>query len=127
MKMSKWQIRLACLLLAVLVFFVFSYSSRQGRSVTLPLKVILPGDYKADSLIPSEAEFTVIGSEEKIYMIDMSNVVLYADFSGVSEEGIMYAPVRYDFSGVNESLDFAQVDFEVKPSNIRVYFSKKQY
>ncbi len=124
--MNKWQIKLACVLLAVLIFFIFLFSSRQGRTVTLPLNVVLPEDFKADSLIPNDVNLIITGSEERIYMVDVSNIKVSVDFSKVDSEGIKYAPVELSFQGYDKVINTSLVNFSLEPSNIRVYFSSSK-
>ena len=121
--LDNWKVKLVSLILALCVFFFYSFYQNSSRVVTVPLEVILPSDYEAESLIPTSIELEINGNNDIIYLIDPNLVVAVSDFSFVNKDGISNANVelRYDermFSKGNISL-------VANPSIVKISFKKK--
>lgn len=121
---SDWQVKFICLILAVLVYFCFSFGMPSERKVTMPLSVILPEDLKVTSIIPESVDVVVRGNESQIYMVDVSRIKLYADFSNVSNEGVASAPVVIDYSALLDYISIADLTIYTEPSLVKLYFEK---
>lgn len=119
----NWQVKIICLLLAVLVYFVLLFSIQSSRSMTLPLTVTLPKDYKAESTIPKSVELVIQGTEDQIFMIDPSMISVSADFSTVNREGVSYAVVEVDAGDLASYIDTTALSIFTRPSQVKVYFS----
>ncbi len=119
----NWQAKIICFLLAVLVYFVLVFSIQTSRTMTLPLKVTLPAEYQADSIVPDSVELVIQGTEDRIYMIDVSNISVSADFSTVNHEGVSYAVVNIDTGELEKYIDTSVISIYTKPSQVKVYFS----
>ena len=119
----NWQVKIICLLLAVLVYFVLLFSIQSSRSMTLPLTVTLPKDYKAESTIPKSVELVIQGTEDQIFMIDPSMISVSADFSTVNREGVSYAVVEIDAGDLASYIDTTAHSIFTRPSQVKVYFS----
>ncbi|MBR5098833.1 MAG: hypothetical protein IK091_06410 [Spirochaetales bacterium] len=119
----NWQVKIICLLLAVLVYFVLLFSIQSSRSMTLPLTVTLPKDYKAESTIPKSVELVIQGTEDQIFMIDPSMISVSADFSTVNREGVSYAVVEIDAGDLASYIDTTALSIFTRPSQVKVYFS----
>ena len=119
----NWQVKIICLLLAVLVYFVLLFSIQSSRSMTLPLSVTLPKDYKAESTIPKSVELVIQGTEDQIFMIDPSMISVSADFSTVNREGVSYAVVEVDAGDLASYIDTTALSIFTRPSQVKVYFS----
>ncbi|MBO4424563.1 MAG: hypothetical protein J5768_03525 [Spirochaetales bacterium] len=119
----NWQVKIICLLLAVLVYFVLLFSIQSSRSMTLPLSVTLPKDYKAESTIPKSVELVIQGTEDQIFMIDPSMISVSADFSTVNREGVSYAVVEIDAGDLASYIDTTALSIFTRPSQVKVYFS----
>ena len=119
----NWQVKIICLLLAVLVYFVLLFSIQSSRSMTLPLSVTLPKDYKAESTIPKSVELVIQGTEDQIFMIDPSMISVRADFSTVNREGVSYAVVEIDAGDLASYIDTTALSIFTRPSQVKVYFS----
>ena len=119
----NWQVKIICLLLAVLVYFVLLFSIQSSRSMTLPLKVTLPDGYKAESTIPKSVELVIQGTEDQIYLIDTSKIVLRVDFSHVNREGVNYADIKIDTGALGDYVDLSAISIYTQPSQMKVYFS----
>ena len=119
----NWQVKIICLLLAVLVYFVLLFSIQSSRSMTLPLSVTLPKDYKAESTIPRSVELVIQGTEDQIFMIDPSMISVSADFSTVNREGVSYAVVEIDAGDLASYIDTTALSIFTRPSQVKVYFS----
>lgn len=120
----NWQVKILCFLVALFVYFMLVYSVQASRSVVLPVEVALPEGYTAESTVPDSVELVMMGTEDRIYMIDVSKISLSVDFSTVNHEGISYATVNIDSSGLERFLDTSGVSIYTKPSQLKVYFSK---
>ena len=119
----NWQVKIICLLLAVLVYFVLLFSIQSSRSMTLPLSVTLPDNYKAESTIPKSVELVIQGTEDQIFMIDPSMISVSADFSTVNREGVSYAVVEVDAGDLASYIDTTALSIFTRPSQVKVYFS----
>lgn len=119
----NWQIKILCFLLAVFAYFFLGLVLQETRTVTLPLNIVMPDGYKADSIVPTDAELTIKGKEEQVYMIDISKVTLTVDFSKVSQEGVSLAAVQINMGSQDEVLDFSELSISTNPSQVKIYFS----
>ena len=120
----NWQVKIICLLLAVLVYFVLLFSIQSSRSMTLPLKVTLPDGYKAESTIPNSVELVIQGTEDQIFMIDPAKISVSADFTTVNREGVNYAVVEIDTGDLTSYIDTTALSIFTRPSQVKIYFSK---
>ncbi|MBP5162580.1 MAG: hypothetical protein ILP16_06340 [Spirochaetales bacterium] len=120
----NWQVKIICLLLAVLVYFVLLFSIQSSRSMTLPLKVTLPEGYKAESTIPKSVELVIQGTEDQIFMIDPAKISVSADFTTVNREGVNYAVVEIDTGDLTSYIDTTALSIFTRPSQVKIYFSK---
>ena len=120
----NWQVKIICLLLAVLVYFVLLFSIQSSRSMTLPLKVTLPDGYKAESTIPKSVELVIQGTEDQIFMIDPAKISVSADFITVNREGVNYAVVEIDTGDLTSYIDTTALSIFTRPSQVKIYFSK---
>jgi YbbR domain-containing protein len=119
----NWQIKILCFLFAGFLFFYFGLATQESRTVTLPLTVIMPEGYKADSIVPETVELQIKGKENQVFMINVSNVKISVDFSKVSEEGVAIAPVVIDVGGEASVLDLSTISLSTNPSQVKIYFS----
>ncbi len=119
----NWQIKILCFLLAAFLFFLFGLMLQEARTVTLPLTVIMPEGYKADSLVPETVELEIKGKENQVYMINVENVKISVDFSKVEKEGVAIAPVVIDVGGETSVLDLSSISLTTNPSQVKIYFS----
>ena len=119
----NWQIKIICFLLAVLVYFLLFYSIESSRTMTLPLAVTLPENYTAESNIPTTVDLVIQGTEDQIYMIDVSGITVSADFSTVSHDGVNYAPVAIETGELGKYIDTSVISIYTKPSQVKVYFT----
>ena len=121
----NWQIKILCFLLAAFLFFFFGLAMQETRTVTLPLTVLMPEDYKADSLVPDTVELTIRGKENQVYMINVEKVKITVDFTKVEKEGVSVAPVVIDVGGEESVLDLSSISLSTNPSQVKIYFSLK--
>lgn len=119
---SNWQIGVLCFLFAILVYFIMAYAVDSRREISLPLQIQMPSGYQPSSVVPQTAKVVIVGSEDKIYMIDASKIKLYADFSDVKDKGVASAVVRVDCSGLMDYLDITGISVFSKPSVVKIYF-----
>ena len=118
----NWQVKIICFLLAVFIYFVLVFSIQTSRTLTLPLNVTLPAEYQAESIVPDSVELVIQGTEDQIYMIDVSNISVSADFSTVNREGVNYAVVEIDTGELERYIDTSMISIYTKPSQVKVYF-----
>ena len=121
----NWQIKILSLTIAVFIFFVLSMSLQETRTISLPLTIEFPQDMEVTSNIPNTVELVIYGSSQKIYMIDVSNINLKADFSQVNTEGVSTVPVQIDLGPIADAIDNSQVSIYTRPSAIKLYFVNK--
>ena len=119
----NWQIKIICFLLAVLVYFVLVYSIQSSRVITLPLEVTLPEDYVAESNVPVSVDLVIQGTEDRIYMIDVSRFSVSADFSTVNREGVNYAVVNIETGEREKYIDLSEISIYTRPAQVKVYFT----
>ncbi len=120
--LSNWAVKIFSFILAVLVVLLVEFSNITGRTVTIPVSVLLPGNgLVPESLVPETVDVVIKGSESIIYLVDPSEIKAYADFSGVEEAGITRVPVVLDFDEDVYSKDSIAV--KADPSSLRILFS----
>lgn len=88
----------------------------------MPLEIILPESYTPASNIPDMAKIIISGSEEKIYMIDISKIRLVADFSGVNQQGVATVAINVNLDDLPEFLQTTDVSIVSNPSIVRIMF-----
>ncbi len=119
----NWQVKLVCFLLAIFVYFVLVFSIQTTRTVSLPVEVKMPSDYTAISNVPTSIDLTIQGTEDQIYMIDVSNISLLVDFTNVNREGVNYATVQIDTGDLEKYVDTSEISIFTKPSQVKIYFT----
>ena len=119
----NWQAKILCFLFAVLVYFVLVFSIQTSRTVTLPVEVKLPANYVAQSNVPTSVELVIQGTEDQIYLIDVSQISLCADFTTVNREGVNYATVQIDTNDLQHHVDMTALHVYTVPSQLKIYFA----
>lgn len=120
--LEHWQIKIVCLLLAICVYFLISFSSTGSRMVEIPLEVNLPTKYVAESLVPDSISIKIRGSEDIIYLIDPSLIVAHVDFSKVDNIGISKEPVVLNYD--EKVFRKGNITVSTVPSDIRISFTE---
>ena len=120
----NWQAKIISFLLAVFVYFILLFSIQNSRTITLPVEVVMPNGYVATSNVPNSIDLVIQGTEDQIYLIDVSKISLKVDFSTVDREGVSYATVQIDINDLDSYVDTSAVSIFTKPSQVKVYFSK---
>ena len=120
----NWQAKILCFLIAVLVYFVLVFSIQTSRKVTLPVEVIMPTTYEAQSNVPKSVELVIQGTEDQIFMIDPAKISVSADFTTVNREGVNYAVVEIDTGDLTSYIDTTALSIFTRPSQVKIYFSK---
>ena len=119
----NWQAKIISFLLAVFVYFILMFSLHSTRTIPLPVEVILPDGYVAESKIRDSVDLIIQGTEDQIYLIDVSKFSLKADFSNiVTGEGTVYADVIIDMQDLKSYIDTSDVSIYTYPSQLRIYF-----
>lgn len=119
---ANWQIKIICLLVACLVFFCFELGMPGERKITMPLDVIFPENLEVTSLIPETVDVVVRGNEKQIYMVDVSRIKVYADFSSVKSAGVASAPVTIDYTDLLDYISISDLTIYTDPSIVKLYF-----
>lgn len=121
---KNWQIKFTCLLLAVAVYFLAIYAIQDKREITVPLQVTLPSEYHATSIIPDSVTVVIKGTEDRIYMVDITKLVAEADFSNVEREGVSSVPVILNTSVYEDVMSLENITIYTQPASVKVYFEK---
>jgi len=121
---ANWRAMTLCLFLAVLVYLAFAYGMPAERRVSMPLNVLLPENLKVTSLIPTSADIVVTGNEKQIYMLDLSRIKLYADFSEIQNVGVASVAVTIDYTDLVDYINMMDLTIEADPSIIKLFFEK---
>lgn len=117
-----WQVKILCLIFAAFIYIMVAFESQGERVVTMPLEIIMPQGYQPTSIVPETASVVVRGSEKQIYLVDMSRVKLYADFSDVQSSGVASAAVNVDYTELLDYIGFTDISIFTRPSVIKIYF-----
>lgn len=118
----NWQVKILCFIFAVFIYAMVAFESMGERTVTMPLSIVMPEGYEPTSLVPETASVVIRGSEKQIYLVDVSRVKLYADFSDVHESGVASAAVNVDYTDLLDYIGFTDISIFTKPSVIKIYF-----
>ena len=118
----NWQAKIISFLLAVFVFFMLMFSLHTTRKIPLPVEFIMPEDYVADSNLPESIDLIIQGTEDQIYLIDVSKFSLTVDFSKVDHKGTNYADVKINIGDLASYVDISAIAIYTKPSQVKVSF-----
>ena len=119
----NWQAKIISFLLAVFVYFILMFSIQNSRTISLPVEVIMPNGYVATSNVPTSIDLVIQGTEDQIYLVDVSKISLKVDFSMVDRVGVSYATVQINMEDLASYVDTSAISIYTKPSQVRVYFS----
>jgi len=117
---DNWKPKLISLILALCVFSFFYYFNHSSRKVTVPIEVVLPLDYEAESLIPDSIELKIIGDNNIIYLIDPNLIVPVVDFSNVKREGISKRNVVLSYN--EDMFSKGKINVVTNPEVIKISF-----
>lgn len=120
--LDNWKPKLISLIFALCIFFFYMFSSNSSRIVTIPLEVILPIEYEAESLIPTAVDLEINGNNNIIYLIDPTLVGAQADFSSVEKEGISAVSVKLKYD--DKMFSKGNISLSTVPSSVKVSFKK---
>jgi len=121
---ENWKAKLLCFLIACLSYFVIANISQAERTVYLPVDISFPEGYSVVSNIKDSVELIISGSEEKIYMVNVDNISLSADFSDVSSEGVASRPIKINLGNDDGLINYSPVTFYTDPSVLKIFFVK---
>lgn len=114
--------KIFALLAAIVVFFIIEYFQIIDRKVVIPLEVILPesGEIEPESLVPTNIEILISGSDRLVYLVEPDKIQAVADFSKVTEPGIARIPVelKYDM----DVFDRAEIIVTAAKPVVRILF-----
>lgn len=90
-----------CFILAIVFYSISFYISFQHRTVSIPLSIILPENFKPISNIPQSTNIILKGDEKVLYTIDPLKIDAVADFSFVNQPGVYTTKVILNYeSGI---------------------------
>lgn len=118
----NWKALILCFLFAIVVSVIINFSGQMERHVSMPLEIIMPDGVGPTSIVPSNADVVIKGSEKQIYMVKTDKLKLFADFSDVKNQGVATAAVQIDYSDLLDYIDTSEVSIFTKPSIIKIYF-----
>jgi hypothetical protein len=119
-----WPAKILSLVFAIGIYLFIQYSTIGARVVTIPLNVILPATYVAESLVPNSVDISIKGNDDIIYLIDPDYISASVDFSFVGESGIAAAPVVLDYE--ENVFNNGGIFISAEPSLIRILFGLKR-
>lgn len=121
--LSNWGVKVFSFMIALLVVLVVQFYNVTSRVVTIPLNVILPMEYDAESLVPETVDIVISGDESIIYLVEPAQILAYADFSQVSSVGISRAPVVLEYK--EDIYKKNSISVKAQPSSVRILFSQE--
>jgi hypothetical protein len=119
-----WPAKILSLVFAIGIYLFIQYSTIGARVVTIPLNVILPDTYVAESLVPNSVDISIKGNDDIIYLIDPDYISASIDFSFVEESGIATAPVVLDYE--ENVFNNGGIFISSEPSQFRILFGLKR-
>ncbi len=120
--LDDWKPKLISLFLAFCVFFFYLFSTNTSRVVTIPLDVVFPAEYQAESLVPTNVDLQINGDNNIIYLIDPTLVKAKADFSSVNKKGISKVPIELQYD--EKMFSKGNINLSTNPSTIKVSFKE---
>lgn len=120
--LDNWKPKLVSLILALCIFFFYMFSNNSSRIVTIPIDIILPIEYEAESLIPTSVDLEINGNNNIIYLIDPTLVDAKADFSSVEKDGISVVSVELEYD--DKVFSKGNISLSAVPSAVKVSFKK---
>jgi hypothetical protein len=98
------------------------FSTNSTRIVSIPLDVILPIEYEAESLVPTSVDLEINGNNNIIYLIDPTLVNATVDFSSVNKEGISNNPIQLQYDETVFSK--GNISLSTNPATVKVSFKE---
>ncbi|MDD3903816.1 MAG: CdaR family protein [Sphaerochaeta sp.] len=117
----NWPPKVLSLVFALCVYLFIQYTTIGARVVTIPLEVMLPSGYEAESLVPSSVEVHIQGNDDLIYLINPNSIEASIDFSFVQQEGIATAPVLLSYE--QNMFESGGIALSANPTQFRILFS----
>ncbi len=114
--------KIFALLGAIVVFFIIEYFQIIDRKVVIPLQVILPEsqEIEPESLVPTNIEILISGSDSIVYLVEPDKIKATADFSNVTEPGIARIPVQLTYD--MDVFDRAEIVVTAAKPVVRILF-----
>ncbi len=124
--LGNWVAKILSFLLAVFIVMAVRFLNVTDRVVHIPLDVRFAEEsqYTPVSLVPDTIDVVITGDDAVVYLIDPARIKAYADFSNVTSEGIVRAPVTlvYDQDIYTEN----SLTVQARPSSVRILFEKME-
>lgn len=117
----NWPPKVLSLVFALCVYLFIQYTTIGARVVTIPLEVMLPSGYEAESLVPSSVEVHIQGNDDLIYLINPNSIEASIDFSFVQQDGIATAPVLLSYE--QNMFESGGIALSANPTQFRILFS----
>ncbi len=119
---TNWIPKVFSFLIALFIVIAVRFLNINDRVVTIPLNVDLPEDFIAVSLVPDTVDVVITGADSVIYLVNPENITAVADFSEVSDSGIVRVPVKLEY---NEDIFTSDgLTVSARPSSVRILFEE---
>ena len=119
----NWAAKLFCFAIAVVVVLFNRMSQIEDRTMNIPFKLYTNSEYLTIQDIPRTIKVSLRGNKDDIYSILSSDLIAFADFTGVSESGIYSRPIKIERSG--SALYITPLEIYTTPNQISFNFERK--
>lgn len=122
--LHNWKAKLACIVIAVIVYFFHQFSSYSKKTIVIPLDVVEEGVMTPlEPLHVKNVRVTVRGKSEDIQRISDENFHAYADISSATKKGLSKFPVLVDAN--KDVLSLETIEISTKPEYVEINLDEK--
>ena len=119
----NWAAKLFCFAIAVVGVLFNRMSKIEDRTMNIPFKLYTNSEYLTIQDIPRTIKVSLRGNKDDIYSILSSDLTAFADFTGVSDNGIYSRPIKIERSG--SALYITPLEIYTTPNQISFNFERK--
>ena len=119
----NWAAKLFCFAIAVIVVLFNRMGKIEDRTINVPFKLYTNSEYLIVQDIPRTIKVSLRGNKDDIYSIQNSDLIAFADFTGVSDKGNYTRPIKIERSGT--ALYITPLEIHTTPNQISLAFERK--
>ncbi len=121
--LKNWNAKLICLAIAVIISLFYKQGTVEERYLRVPFGILTPGGFVTVDDIPKNVRISLKGNRNDIYSIISDDIIAYADFRDVTEEGSYERSIRIERTG--NALYMSPLEISVEPLTVSAFFEKK--
>jgi len=122
---DNWLAKVVCLILAILIYLFYQFSSLDKKVYTLPLTIYENGSMVSATKNKQYVKVTIKGKSEDLATVTENDVTAYLDVSSETEEGSYKFPVLIKTS--ERLMLMEPLEVKVSPEEEKISIQKKEF